>query len=57
MENLKQKRLELGLTQEKLAKKVGVSLLAYQMWERGVSKPNDLNKHKLEKVLKQKEEE
>ena len=53
MENLKQKRIELGMTQSQIAKAVGVSLLAYQMWERGLSQPNDLNKHKLEKVLNQ----
>lgn len=52
MENLKQIRKSLGLSQMDLAKKVGVSLLTIQLWERGVSEPNDKNKEILESVLK-----
>ncbi|NLO21050.1 MAG: helix-turn-helix domain-containing protein, partial [Syntrophomonadaceae bacterium] len=36
MENLKQIRKSLGLSQMDLAQKVGVSLLTIQLWERGV---------------------
>lgn len=52
MENLKQIRKSLRLSQMDLAKKVGVSLLTIQLWERGVSEPNDKNKEILESVLK-----
>jgi ribosome-binding protein aMBF1 (putative translation factor) len=49
---LKKRRLALGLSQMDLAEKVGVSLLTIQLWERGVSEPNDKNKKILESVLK-----
>ena len=52
MENLKQIRKSLGLSQMDLAQKVGVSLLTIQLWERGISEPNDKNKEILESVLK-----
>jgi transcriptional regulator with XRE-family HTH domain len=49
---LKKRRLALGLSQMDLAEKVGVSLLTIQLWERGVSEPNNKNKEILESVLK-----
>lgn len=52
MTALKKRRLALGLSQMGLAEKVGVSLLTIQLWERGVSEPNDKNKEILESVLK-----
>lgn len=52
MTALKKRRLALGLSQMDLAEKVGVSLLTIQLWERGVSEPNDKNKEILESVLK-----
>lgn len=52
MTALKKRRLALGLSQMDLAGKVGVSLLTIQLWERGVSEPNDKNKEILESVLK-----
>jgi transcriptional regulator with XRE-family HTH domain len=52
MTTLKKRRLALGLSQMDLAEKVGVSLLTIQLWERGVSEPNDKNKEILESVLK-----
>ncbi len=52
MTALKKRRLALGLSQMGLAEKVGVSLLTIQLWERGVSQPNDKNKEILESVLK-----
>ena len=51
MENLKQIRKSLGLSQMDLAQKVGVSLLTIQLWERGVSQPNETNKEELERVI------
>lgn len=52
MTTLKKRRLALGLSQMDLAEKVGVSLLTIQLWERGVSEPNDKNKEILESALK-----
>ena len=51
-EKLKQKREELGLEQQELAERVGVSKQAYFKWEKGLSKPTKANIAKLEKVLK-----
>ena len=51
MENLKQIRKSLGLSQMDLAKKVGVSLLTIQLWERAVSQPNESNKEELHRVI------
>ena len=48
---LKQKRLENEMSQTDVAVAVGVSLNAYQLWERGASKPNAGNWLKLKKVL------
>ncbi len=52
--DLKKTRQELGMTQVEVARKVGVSLSTYLLWERGAGKPNEDNAKKLEKVLKQK---
>ena len=54
MTDLKKQRQQLGLTQVEVARKVGVSLSAYLLWERGAGKPNAENKEKLKKVLKTK---
>jgi transcriptional regulator with XRE-family HTH domain len=54
MKDLKKKREKLGLTQVEVARKVGVSLSGYLLWERGAGKPNAENKEKLKKVLKMK---
>ena len=51
-EKLKQKREELGLEQQELAERIGVSKHAYFKWEKGLSKPTKANIAKLEKVLK-----
>lgn len=51
MENLKQIRKSLGLSQMDLAQKVGVSLVTIQLWERGVSQPNETNKEELHRVI------
>lgn len=57
IEELRERRKILGISQIELAKKVGVSPLSLQLWERGVIKPNEINAEKLEKVLRQLEEE
>lgn len=49
--NLKQHRKRMNLTQTEVARKVGVSLTSYQLWERDVSKPNEENLKKLKEVL------
>lgn len=49
--NIKELRISKGLTQTDVAKTVGVSLTAYQIWERGVGKPSPDNLKKLEKAL------
>ncbi len=51
MENLKQIRKSLGLSQMDLAQKVGVSLVTIQLWEREISKPTEKNKKELERVI------
>lgn len=37
--NIKELRLEHGLTQAKLAKEIGVSQKAIDYWERGINEP------------------
>jgi len=51
LDNLKQIRLDKELTQGEVAKMVGVSLMGYQLWERGHTKPTEENYDKLVKVL------
>jgi len=51
MENLKELRLDRGMTQVDVAKAVGVSLSAYVLWERGVMNPTQENLEKLKNVL------
>jgi len=51
MKNLKESRKNKGMTQSEVAVAVGVSLTSYQLWERGVSKPNPENEVKLKTVL------
>lgn len=51
MENLKQIRKSLRLSQMDLAQKVGVSLVTIQLWERGISRPNEANKIELLRVI------
>lgn len=49
--NFEQMRKDACLTQVKLAVLVGVSVNTIQSWERGVSKPNEINYQKLLKAL------
>lgn len=57
MKNLKQRRLNLKLSQMDLAKEVGVSLPTIQLWERGISSPNESNRQILESVLQRLEKQ
>ena len=51
MKNLKELRFSKKMTQTDVALACGVSLTAYQLWEKGVNKPNDENRKKLEKLF------
>ena len=53
--DLKELRLKKGLTQTDVCKAVGVSLPAYQGWERGISTPIPENYEKLIKLFKEEE--
>jgi DNA-binding transcriptional regulator YiaG len=50
--DIKAIRLELGFTQEDLARKLNVSLSAVSKWEQEVSSPSRLAREKIEKLLK-----
>ena len=45
-------RLELGFTQEDLARELGLTLSTVSKWEQGISSPSPLAREKLEKLLK-----
>jgi len=45
-------RAYLGLSQEKFARKLGVSVASVGKWERGVHKPRGLNLRALERLAK-----
>lgn len=45
-------RAAVGLTQVAVASAVGVSVVAYRLWEYGGTKPTDENEQKLREVLK-----
>jgi len=57
MSNLKQIRQRLGISQIELAKRVGVSLMSIQLWEREVSTPSEKNQEMLDDVLRELESE
>lgn len=48
---IKKKRIELNLTREVVAKHVGVSTTALQMWEIGRYQPSTANYIKLAQIL------
>lgn len=50
-EVIKDARLKKGLSQGQCATHCGVSINAFQMWERGYSKPKDENKTRLCELL------
>ena len=45
-------RLDLGFTQEDLARTLGLALSTISKWEQGVSSPSRLAHEKIEKLLK-----
>lgn len=45
-------RLELGFTQEDLARKLGLALSTVSKWEQEVSSPSRLAREKIEKLMK-----
>lgn len=49
--NLKLKRRELKLTQQKCADMIGVKVRTYQAWEEGRSEPSMIHQSKLCEVL------
>ena len=49
--NLKQKRLELGLTQQQIADAMGTGRTTVAMWETGASMPPASKLQKLAKIL------
>lgn len=51
MKDLKKLREAKGLTQIDVAKKVGVCLAAYRLWESGGGKPNNENYLELLKIF------
>jgi DNA-binding transcriptional regulator YiaG len=50
--DIKTIRVQLGFTQEDLARKLGLALSAVSKWEQGVSSPSRLAREKIEKLLK-----
>lgn len=50
---IKKWRIENHVSQVQLAKMVGVSTYTVQLWERGVTTPNDMNLYKLNKAMKE----
>lgn len=51
-DNIRRLRIELGISQEKLAELVGVSRQAVAKWETGVSKPNSENLYRIAEALR-----
>jgi DNA-binding transcriptional regulator YiaG len=50
--DIKAIRLELGFTQEDLARKLGLALSTVSKWEQGIFAPSRLAREKIEKLLK-----
>lgn len=48
--NTKELRLKLGLSQEKFAQKLGVSISSVSRWERGISRPSQLAERRLNRL-------
>ena len=53
--DIKELRLKLGLSQEALAHKIGVTFQTINRWERGVNKPSSLALEKIKKLGKKNE--
>ncbi len=52
---IKDIRVKLGVSQEKLAQLIGVSFGTINRWERGISKPSNLAMEKIKELTKHKE--
>ncbi len=52
--DIKAIRLELGFTQEDLARTLGLALSTVSKWEQGVTSPSRLAREKLETLLEDK---
>ena len=50
--DIKAIRLELGFTQEDLARELGVTLSTVSKWEQGLFSPSRLAREKIKKVVK-----
>jgi DNA-binding transcriptional regulator YiaG len=51
-ETIKELRHKLGLSQEGLARKLGVSVITVRRWEKGSFKPSPLALLRIEELLK-----
>jgi DNA-binding XRE family transcriptional regulator len=51
-DDLQKARNIIGLSQEKAARQIGVSLNAYRCWEKGISTPNEDNWKSIRKFLR-----
>jgi transcriptional regulator with XRE-family HTH domain len=51
-ETLKRARLRNLMTQDQLATRLGVSRASVARWEAGSHEPNDINRVRLDKILK-----
>lgn len=49
---LRQRRVELGLSQEAAAHKIGASLTTYSRWERGLNQPGPMNAQAIARALR-----
>ena len=45
-------RMKLGLTQEAMAKELGIAFVTINRWENGVSNPNKLKEYKFNEFCK-----
>lgn len=48
--DLKEIRNKLSLSQENMARKLGVTFNTYSKWERGLTKPSPLAREKIDKI-------
>lgn len=54
LERLRQYRLEHQLTQEQLAKRLGVAFITLNRWLNGHAEPRELQRYRIERLLNQK---
>jgi DNA-binding transcriptional regulator YiaG len=52
-ESIKELRHELGLSQEGLARKLGVSVITVRRWEKGSYKPSPLALLRIEELIRE----